>query len=1111
MTGGVVGGQGDGRAVRVFVSYAHESPAHEEAVRDLWVFLRANGIDAQLDRLAAQQRQDWSLWMADQVRDASAAYKRRAEGRAGPDEGRGVQYEARLIRDAFYRDQTTLDRYVPVVLPGGSTEDVPDFLTPATSTVYRVSTFTVAGAESLLRLLTGQPAEVEPPLGPVPVLVPREAGTAGVAGAAVLRHEVRVEVEPAEAGRVATRTFLAGTLLGEQRATLPRGLGYCWDGLDLPSAADRQVELGRGLWRALFDEATTRRLLELIDHSGWGTVVEVVVHLAPELAALPVELLRLPDGRLTAATAGVRVTRRLTGVDRPPTPALPGPLKVLAAVAAPEETATTNTPLDVEAEMQALLDAVTDIDIDGAAQVWILEVASLAEVGAALAADQYHVLHLSAHGSATGLELEDEDGNPEPATVDQLVAALRGGKKPLPLVVLSSCAGAAAGADGPAGTLIRRGADRVVAMQTAVTDTFATALAHVFYRTLARDPGCTVGEALAVARRTVADQQLAAVRRGGPVPRPELAVPTLVAAGTDPPVRDPQLPAAPLSRATQAPSGWGVRELPIGDLIGRRAPLRTTIAALRGTRADREKLGAWSGVVLSGVGGIGKTALAGRALSRMRADGWLVVEHIGAWSPPNLFGALATTLTGTTHAQLVDDLRNRGIDDTQRLGAVLELLRRERLLVLFDDFEQNLSPDGREFLDPGFGEIFGLIVDAAQTGRLLVTCRYPVPGADTLLRVELPALSPSELRRMMLRLPALRALPVEDRRLISRTIGGHPRLIEFLDVLLRDGTTATFQHITRKLRILAEAEHLDVSAPHHIEEAVARTVLLGSRDIVLDVLFEGLTPDQHELLMQAAVCNVGFTPEDLAYARHGDDSTPQQRRSVSHALERLRDLTLVSPTPHDELLVHPWIAAALHERHTDDDLEQCHRRGAAMRLHRLTTGRGGFDDLVELIRHHTGCHEYDNAVEIAFQACDLLDGEVAISALLAEVVPLIPTEHPGFLALADRECEALQSIGLFNATTERRHMLLAIAESRAAADPGNAGYQRDLSISHDNLGNLAVAAGDSTTAEQHYRTGLTIAERLAAADPGNAEYQRDLSISHNKLRQVTKLGEDTTS
>ena len=43
------------------------------------------------------------------------------------------------------------------------------------------------------------------------------------------------------------------------------------------------------------------------------------------------------------------------------------------------------------------------------------------------------------------------------------------------------------------------------------------------------------------------------------------------------------------------------------------------------------------------------------------------------------------------------------------------------------------------------------------------------------------------------------------------------------------------------------------------------------------------------------------------------------------------------------------------------------------------------------------------------------------------------------------------------------------------------------------------AAGDSTTAEQHYRAQLAIAERLVATDPGNAGYQRDLSVSHNRL------------
>ena len=88
-----------------------------------------------------------------------------------------------------------------------------------------------------------------------------------------------------------------------------------------------------------------------------------------------------------------------------------------------------------------------------------------------------------------------------------------------------------------------------------------------------------------------------------------------------------------------------------------------------------------------------------------------------------------------------------------------------------------------------------------------------------------------------------------------------------------------------------------------------------------------------------------------------------------------------------------------------------------------------------------------------------------------------------------------------SATAEQHYRAgLAIAERLAAADPGNAEYQRDLSISHNKLGELAVASGQPT-AEQHYgRPGHR--ERLAAADPGNAEYQRDLSISHNKLGEL---------
>jgi tetratricopeptide (TPR) repeat protein/transcriptional regulator with XRE-family HTH domain len=173
----------DRRPVRVFISYAHDSAEHVTSVRDFWVFLRGQGVDARLDLSAAEQRQEWSAWMLEQVRDArfvlvvaSPAYKRRSDGLAAADEGRGVQFEGRLIREFIYRDQAAgVERFLPVLLPGVTVECIPDFLSPVSATSYRVSSMSVAGCEPLLRVLTGQPYEVEPLLGTVPVLAPRVA------------------------------------------------------------------------------------------------------------------------------------------------------------------------------------------------------------------------------------------------------------------------------------------------------------------------------------------------------------------------------------------------------------------------------------------------------------------------------------------------------------------------------------------------------------------------------------------------------------------------------------------------------------------------------------------------------------------------------------------------------------------------------------------------------------------------------------------------------------------------------------------------------------------------------------------------------------------------
>jgi hypothetical protein len=78
----------------------------------------------------------------------------------------------------------------------------------------------------------------------------------------------------------------------------------------------------------------------------------------------------------------------------------------------------------------------------------------------------------------------------------------------------------------------------------------------------------------------------------------------------------------------------------------------------------------------------------------------------------------------------------------------------------------------------------------------------------------------------------------------------------------------------------------------------------------------------------------------------------------------------------------------------------------------------------------------------------------------------------------------------------------------AAADPANTAWQRDLSVSRDKLGDVAVAGGDLAGAGGHYRAGLAIRERLAAADPANTAWQRDLSVSREKLGDVAVAGGD---
>lgn len=163
-----------GEAPRVFVSYSHDTEEHKELVRRFATFLREEaGVDVHLDRWYDTERRDWSSWAIDQLTRAdfilviaSPDYKRRADGFAKPEEGRGAQFEAAILRNEVTRnliEQTK--RILPVVLPGRSIDDIPLFLTGYSATHYVISKFTLDGITDLLVAFTGQGEHPMPSLG----------------------------------------------------------------------------------------------------------------------------------------------------------------------------------------------------------------------------------------------------------------------------------------------------------------------------------------------------------------------------------------------------------------------------------------------------------------------------------------------------------------------------------------------------------------------------------------------------------------------------------------------------------------------------------------------------------------------------------------------------------------------------------------------------------------------------------------------------------------------------------------------------------------------------------------------------------------------------------
>src|SRR5690349_24023332 len=91
------------RPPKVFISYSHDSPQHEERVLALADRLSDDGVDVVLDQYVSPPPANWPRWMETEMESAdfivvacSANYLAKVQGKVKKGEGKGVKWESLL-------------------------------------------------------------------------------------------------------------------------------------------------------------------------------------------------------------------------------------------------------------------------------------------------------------------------------------------------------------------------------------------------------------------------------------------------------------------------------------------------------------------------------------------------------------------------------------------------------------------------------------------------------------------------------------------------------------------------------------------------------------------------------------------------------------------------------------------------------------------------------------------------------------------------------------------------------------------------------------------------------------------------------------------------------
>ena len=376
-------------------------------------------------------------------------------------------------------------------------------------------------------------------------------------------------------------------------------------------------------------------------------------------------------------------------------------------------------------------------------------------------------------------------------------------------------------------------------------------------------------------------------------------------------------------------------------------------------------------MVVHGVGGIGKSVLAGQIAARLPDldPDCATASLTGEVTPDTFLAAVCTAVRrhplaadrGGAVASAVAAVDRAVLPWPQRMSLLREhVLGRVPLLLVLDDFDENLSLDAGTctIRDPELVGVLKFWAGRPHRGRLLITCRHrfavpEVAGRRIAFRA-LGPLSQAGAIDLATSLPALGRLGEQDLDLAWRLLGGHPRAMEYLDGLLASGQVRFADLADRLGALLPEVTGTPAArpgvarpgaaagapaAPTELPLPVAEAAALAVSGALLAELFDRLSPASQGLLARASAYREPIG-RDVLLLPVGQYSPAE----LTSLLDECRVTGLLTADPGAEppsVSVHPWTATEVQQlllaRDRGAELADAHHRAAEYWRWRLTS------------------------------------------------------------------------------------------------------------------------------------------------------------------------------